>query len=54
MPTLPMYGLVYDWWINGGKVVGDGYSTRLDLDSQDQIKYRGKDCRGRKEVKKEE
>lgn len=38
----------------GGKVIGDCYSTRLDLDSQDQIKHRGKDYRGRKEVKKEE
>jgi hypothetical protein len=49
-----MYGLLYDWWINGGKVIGDGYSTRLDLDSHDQIKRRGKDYRGRKEVKREE
>lgn len=38
----------------GGKVIGDRYSTRLDLDSQDQIKHRGKDYRGRMEVKNEE
>lgn len=54
MPMLPMYGLLYDWWINWGKVIADCYSTRLHLDSQDQNKHRGEDYRVRKEVKKEE